>query len=1066
MPSVAQHAANLMDSLRLTVEANPNAMVVADRRGVITLSNSTMQRLFGYSQLELHGRSLASLLPAQFQDPFKEAIEQCIREMAAITDFDRSLVALHKDHSELSVEIGLNPVQFNGTMLVFASITDVTKRVRAEAARQELDAHYASLMESLPLNVLGKDLDGRFVFGNQRFFDTLGHPQDEVIGRTDFDFFPEELAVKFRKDDQHVVTTGQVLETIEESQRADGETIYVEVLKAPVRDTDSRIVGVQGIFWDVTERVRAERSHQEIADHLQESELRFRQLTECIQEVFWISSADGRQLEYVSPAYASIWGRNPDNLLLNSAEWTDAVHPDDVERVSRAVAASGTFDEQYRIIRPDGSERWIRDRGFPVQDDSGNVYRIAGLAEDITVRKHVEDELRAARDAADTANRAKSAFLANMSHEIRTPMNAIIGMTELLADTELNPQQRENVTIVQDSAESLMQLINDILDFSKIEAGKLEADAVEFGLRDSVGGMLKSLAIHGRDKSLELVSDIRASVPDRLIGDQGRLRQVLVNLVGNAIKFTNSGEVVVYVETDSWIGDEVTLQFSVRDTGIGIPQDRMGRIFEAFEQVDSSITRRFGGTGLGLAISLRLVALMGGRMSCESEVGKGTTFKFNAKFMTHETPEDGFFTNQSNLDGVRILVVDDNASSRIALQNTIRSWRMRPTVVGEPQAALLALDNAYTRGEYFSLFLVDADMPEVGGFELVESVMAKYLDAAGEVIMMLGAGDRSADVARCEDLGLSAYLMKPINQSELFDTLVSVLFSMGELPPDHDHIRVPESAAEIGQLDVLLVEDSVYNQKLAVALLEKQDHRITLAENGLEAVEWIRKRQFDLVLMDVQMPEMDGLEATRTVRAFEAESGGHVPILAMTAQAMKGDRERCIEAGMDGYLMKPVRSRDLFQSIADLITAHRSQGNDEEQPAVSTTTDAEGSNLTSRAPHGLPHERDWSAALESVDGDQELLVVVMQAFIEESSIWLKSIQQALESKDAELLQRMAHTIKGAMRTLGDGESSQHAYALECAGRDSNWDGTEELFANVQRDFETIIPAVESFIQDG
>ncbi len=888
----------------MTLELDPHPMLVVARDGAIRLANSHAHELFGFEEGGLVSEHLKGLVSEFDRERVIASVLDCVGRTGAPSDGREAIAKLHiqgqrKDGDRLPIEISFHAASFSDGDVVVATFADVTARVEAEAARLEREAHYASLMESLPLNVLGKDLDGRFVFGNQRFFDTIGHSEEEVIGRTDFDFYPDDMAEKFRADDLKVINTGVVLETIEESKRSDGESIYVEVLKGPVRNAAGEIVGLQGMFWDVSARELAMRKvreagarqraileasidciitidnqrriiefnpaavrtfgyerhevlgqevfellfpiagqkqqrdqvirFQETRDRrnfgsraettvvrqggqefiaelamqpielegtdaftifirdvtrrkeaeaqLQASELRFRQLAECIQEVFWIAGPDGRQLEYVSPAYEQIWKRDSQTLLKNADVWFDAVHPNDMERVRQSFsehAVEGKYDEEYRIVRPDRSERWIRDRGFPVYAEDGSVSRIAGLAEDITLRKHVEDELRSAKDAADEANRAKSAFLANMSHEIRTPMNAIVGMTELLLDTELTPEQRENTEIVQDSAESLMALINDILDFSKIEAGKLDTEDVEFGLRDSIGGMLKSMAVQGRRKNLELVSDIDVTVPDRIVADQGRLRQVLVNLVGNSIKFTESGEVVVYVKLESWIGDEVSLNFAVRDTGIGIPEDRLQNIFEAFEQVDTSITRRFGGTGLGLAISSRLVGLMDGEMTCESEVGSGTTFRFTVRAHTTETPESSFVTSQMNLEGVRILVVDDNSASRQALESTIQGWRMKPVVVADGPSAIERLEEAESSGEPFSLFLVDADMPEIDGFELAEQVLARFKDSVGHVVMMLGAGDRSGDVAECERLGLAAYLMKPINQSELFDTLVSV----------------------------------------------------------------------------------------------------------------------------------------------------------------------------------------------------------------------------------------------------------------------------------------------------
>jgi PAS domain S-box-containing protein len=703
----------------------------------------------------------------------------------------------------------------------------------------------------------------------------------------------------------------------------------------------ARVSGLKRRERQLAKRVD-ERTHelqQEIAERkrmewaLRQAEEKYRSIFEESIVGIFQTTVSGRIIS-VNPALVRMYGYDSAKQMIAAREDINSqayVDPKRREEFKRLMESNGMVENfEYEVYGKDGNRIWFAENARTVRDAAGAPVSYVGTAQNISVRKRalakLEEEIaerKRAEEAADAANHAKSTFLANMSHEIRTPMNGIMGMTELVLETDLTPEQRENLNMVKISAESLLGVINDILDFSKIEAGKLNFESIGFSLRESLEETMKTLSFRAHQKGLELVDEIRAGVPDAVVGDPGRLRQVIVNLIGNAIKFTERGEVVLRVENESQTGGEICLHFSVRDTGVGIPAEKRDSIFGAFEQADDSTTRKFGGTGLGLAISSRLVEMMKGRIWLESEPGEGSTFHFTAWLgMQQEVKSPSFPIDVEKLRNLPVLIVDDNATNRRVLAGMLNHWKMKPAEVGGGNEALRMLREAKAAGGGFRLILVDAQMPDLDGFTLADRIR-QDTDLGGSTVMMLTSVGYSGDAARCRAAGITAYLIKPIRQSEL---LIAIRMALGEkqrgeeVPSLVTRHTVRESKM---QMRVLLAEDNMVNQRLVVKLLEKRGHHVTVAKNRKEAIAAMKLEKFDVVLMDVQMPVMDGFEATAAIRAMEQRKGGHIPIVAMTAHSLKGDEERCLAAGMDGYVSKPIRADELSEIMERLVQKGR-----------------------------------------------------------------------------------------------------------------------------------------------
>ncbi|MGA2631914.1 MAG: PAS domain S-box protein, partial [Terriglobia bacterium] len=1023
--------------LSVAVEQSPTHVVITDTQGNIEYVNPTFVEQTGYTLEEVRGKNPRLLKSGQTPE---ETHRELWRTITSGRVWRGEFLNKRKNGELYWESASISPVRDERENIThyLAVKENITERKRAEEALRESEEKFRGLFQGAAEGILVSNIETqKFVYANPAVCRMLGYTEEELVHLGVSDIHPpqdlERVGAEFMAQVRGEKTLASALPCL----RKDGTTIYADINASRlVVDGKDCIVG---FFTDITERKRAEEAAREAHEAL-------RTLVHASPMAILAFNSDATVAEW-NPAAERLFGWTASEVM---GRPIPIVIEEEREHFQARFAKEQRGEEsgniEVRAMRKDGTAVDILLSTAPRRDGRGDIVGTIAVIADISDRKRAEVELRKAKEAAEAATRAKSEFLANMSHEIRTPMNGIIGMTELALDTELSPEQREYLVMVKDSADNLLTLINDILDFSKIEAGKLGLDLIDFNLHDMLGNTMKTLAPRASAKGLELVYRTPPSVPRDLVGDPGRLRQILVNLAGNAIKFTERGEVVVRVEAQSQTEEGVELHFAVTDTGIGISREKQQLIFEAFAQADASTTRKYGGTGLGLAITSQLVKMMRGRLWVDSEPGQGSTFHFTAHFGLAPAPTKPHALRETViLRDMPVLVVDDNATNRRILEAMLTHWVMQPTLAEGGREALGYMDAARNAGKPYPLVLIDAQMPDMDGFALAEQIKQDPTLAGATIMMLTSAGQRG-DAARCRELGIAVYLIKPIRQSELLEAILLALgrpFREGERPA----VLTRHSLREAGRkLRVLVAEDNVVNQALVVRLLEKQGHTVVVARNGKEALAILENSacgEFNCVLMDVQMPEMDGFEATAVIRQKEEASGLHLPIIAMTAHAMKGDRERCLAAGMDAYLSKPIDARQLLATIEGL--------------------------LWNTAKVEIPGEAKPLAKGIDVDGiiqrfgeDLELLDEVAGLFIKGLPESLVSLRDAIAGGDAARLEKSAHALKGAMSQFTSTGPFETARRLECMGREKRMGDAAGAFATLTDQCQQLSQALAGF----
>ena len=1039
------HAA-LVDLAHQKFALDQHAIVsITNLDGDITYANDKLCEISGYSRAELLGKN-HRLINSGLQD--KAFFANLWTTITQGQVWHGEICNRAKDGRMYWVNATIVPLRDDmGDPTMYIAIrTDITERKRMEVTIQAAEARLRHITNTVPGVVFQWQVGPnslKYTFLSDRILEVRGVSREAVLADSNV------TTSQIVEEDRPRVLHGIQLAASSRTPWSDeyrvrlpnGTMRWIRSEISPEADLapDGSTV-FTGIWQDVT--------------LLKEADARLREVTENIPVAvfqYYVDKDGSFVTSFFSHAIQTMCGVSPEHIVAASDALMQRVYVDDREAVNRAMASAfanlGPWAMDFRLVHAQTAEVvWVHGEA-KVQAPLNQAPVWNGYLTDITAAKRISVELNKAKEDAEAANRAKSDFLANMSHEIRTPMNGVIGMTELLLDTKMDAEQQEYLGIVKSSSEALLRVINDILDFSKIEAGKLLVEKIPFHLGKTVSDTLKTLAMRAQEKGLELVCDIDADVPMAVLGDPGRLRQILINIIGNAIKFTSKGEVVLHISRIQSVGDAAMFDLAVSDTGIGIAPNKVGSIFDAFSQEDSSITRKYGGTGLGLTICARLAVALGGRVWVESELGKGSTFHFETRLEVDPTPNE-VLPPSVGFDGQRVLIVDDNAVNRKVLSRALQFAGLHTHDLGSGHEALEWLVERSMTGKPCELVLVDFQMPEMDGFTLAQRITQLPSCTQLPIVMLSSAGIKG-DANRARELGILGYLTKPIARDELLLAVARVL-SQDVGKPQELVTRHSLREAQT-ELHILLVEDHLINQKLAVTLLTRWGHHVEVAENGEVALNALAQRQFDVILMDMMMPVMDGLEATRCIRAGQVPLNLRTPILAMTANAMEGDRERCIAAGMDDYISKPIKAIVLQQMLQKLAPTKLAQTLDE-----ASLNEAP---MTHMVQPGVAF--DYGAALRSQD--PEMVDIVVPTFVEQWPLDVLKMREALVAMDLQAVLFTSHVLKGTLALFGAAPASQLAAAIERAAAASEAQHIEGLLDALCAEIPHLLQVLEANI---